>query len=102
MKAIIEGLTYNTETATELGRYSSLARWESNYVDEGLYRTKKGRYFLAGEGGALSRYGRHGRVGGWCEGEKIIPITEDEAREWMERHCDAEEYIAAFGEPEEA
>ena len=35
-------------------------------------------------------------------GEKIIPLSKSDAREWMERHCDADEYVAAFGEPEEA
>lgn len=102
MKKIIEGLTYNTETATELGRYSRRARWDSNYINEGLFRTKKGRYFLAGEGGAMTHYCRRDGDNAWCEGEKIIPITEDEAREWMEEHCEIEEYVAAFGEPEEA
>ena len=102
MKAIIEGRTYNTETATELGNYRWGAYGDFNHIDESLYRTKKGRYFLAGEGGAMTHYCRPCGDNSWCGGEKIIPIEEYEAREWMERHCDVEEYIAAFGEPEEA
>lgn len=102
MKAIIEGRVYNTETATELGRYSRLSPGDFNHVDEGLYRTKKGRYFLAGEGGAMTHYCRSCGSNSWCGGEKITPLEEYEAREWMETHCEVEEYIAAFGEPEEA
>ena len=102
MKSIINGKTYNTETATELGNYRWGAYGDFNHIDESLYRTKKGRYFLAGEGGAMTHYCRSCGDNSWCGGEGITPIEEYEAREWMERHCDAEEYIAAFGEPEEA
>ena len=102
MRAIIEGRMYSTETATELGHYSHLSPNDFNFIDEGLYRTKKGRYFLAGEGGAMTHYSHSCGDNSWCGGEKIIPVEEWEAREWMETHCEAEEYIAAFGEPEEA
>ena len=35
-------------------------------------------------------------------GEGIKCVTEQEARAWMERHADADEYEAAFGPAEEA
>lgn len=102
MKHIIDGKTYNTETAQELGsRWNGLADSDFRHISESLYRTKNDLYFLAGKGGALTRYSRPvgDMTGG---GERIIPLSESEAREWMERHCDADEYVAAFGEPEEA
>jgi len=34
-------------------------------------------------------------------GEKIIPITEDEAKEWVEKYLTVDEYIKIFGECEE-
>ena len=34
-------------------------------------------------------------------GEKIIPMTENEAREWAEAHLDADEYVSVFGDPGE-
>lgn len=34
-------------------------------------------------------------------GEKIIPLSENEAKEWAERNLDVEEYEAIFGEVEE-
>lgn len=102
MKQIINGKTYNTETATELGHYwNGRSDSDFSHISESLYRTKNGQYFLAGEGGPMTRYSRP--VGDMTGGGKgIIPLSESEAREWMERYCDADEYIAAFGEPEEA
>jgi hypothetical protein len=102
MKAIINGKTYNTETATEIGHYSRFGYTDFRYIDEGLFRTKKGNYFLAGEGGAMTHYSHRCSDNSSCGGKKIIPLDESEAREWMEEHCEIEEYIAAFGEPEEA
>ena len=31
----------------------------------------------------------------------FVPYTEDQAKEWLEEHGSAEEYIEEFGEPEE-
>ena len=32
---------------------------------------------------------------------KLIPLTEEQARNWAEKRLDADEYIEIFGEPEE-
>ncbi len=102
MKKTINGKVYNTETAKEIGsNWYSHAR-DINYWCETLYRKKDGEYFLYGEGGANTGYSKW--VPGWNEwssGWKIMPMTEVEAREWAEAKLEAEEYIAAFGEPEE-
>ena len=34
-------------------------------------------------------------------GEKIIPLTEAEAKNWVERYGDVDTYIELFGEVEE-
>ena len=48
----------------------------------------------------MSKYaGRSGNSCSW--GEKIIPMTYEDARAWCEKHIDADGYIAVFGEPEE-
>lgn len=102
MKRIIDGKTYSTETAQKLGEWwNGLSDSDFRHISESLYRTKNGRYFLAGEGGPMTRYSHPvgDMTGG---GEGIIPLSESEAREWMERHGDFPEYVAAFGEPEEA
>lgn len=103
MKQIINGKTYNTETAECIGSYrSGCGPRDFRYVREELYRTKKGAYFTAGEGGPMTSYAVSCGDNSWCGGEEIRPISEEEAKEWMEEHCDTEDYINAFGEPEEA
>jgi len=69
---------------------------------EGLYRTAKGAYFLAGHGGPMTKYAR--RVGNNCSagGSDILPLTECEAKAWAEQHMGAEAYEGAFGPAEEA
>ena len=102
MKAIIQGKLYDTDTADELGDYSYSNRGDFRFWAETLYRTKAGAYFIAGEGGPMSMYARPCGQNETAGGEVIRVVTEADAREWMERNCDADAYIAAFGEPEGA
>lgn len=102
MKKVINGSLYNTETARRLGGWSNTNNYRDfNYCEETLYRTKSGKFFIHGEGGAMSKYAQTINSNEWSGGEKIIPCTYDEAREWAEVHLDGEDYIAAFGEPAE-
>lgn len=96
MKKIISGKVYNTETAEFLGEdsYSNITDW--HYYSEELYRTKKGAYFMHGKGNGLSKYGEHNGDFGYCPGETIEVISEDEARAWAEEHMSAEEYMELF------
>lgn len=100
MKKIIEGKTYNTETAQFLGDWQNLWEGDYHYCREELYRTKKGTYFLYGEGGALSRYARY-YGGSATGGEGFEILSEEKAREWAEKRLSTDEYIKIFGEPEE-
>lgn len=91
MKRIIDGKTYNTETATHVCETSNglpHSDFRSEYSD--LYVTKKGAYFLAGSGGPSSRFAREvedGRSGG----SGIIPLTKSEALDCVERECRTDE-----------
>ena len=86
MKKVIDGLVYNTETAEEIASYSYLGNSDFRHVDETLYKTKKGKYFLAGSGGPMSKYAVPVGNSGYGGGEGIIPLTVEEAREWCEKH----------------
>ena len=102
MKQVIEGKTYNTETAKEIASYgNSLAMSDFRYFDETLFRTKKGAYFLSGEGGAMSKYSRPcgDMTGG---GEGIIVLSVQEALEWCEQHDVGADRIEKEFEVEEA
>ena len=56
---------------------------------------------MYGEGGPLSKYCKQVGLNSWSDGWNIIPMTENEARSWAEKHLDADDYIEIFGEPEE-
>lgn len=101
MKKIINGKMYNTETAKEIDRWSNnLSDRDFNNCTEILYRKKTGEFFLYGWGGAMSKYSD--QCGNMCgSGEAITPLTELEAKEWLEKYSDADKYIECFGEPEE-
>jgi hypothetical protein len=100
MKKVIEGKTYNTETAELLGTWSN--HYGSNdfkHCTEELYKTGKGQFFVYGEGGPMSRWGQsYGNS--TSGGDGILLLTETEAQGWAEAHLTATEYIKVFGEIE--
>lgn len=101
MKKVINGSLYDTETAKLLGEDSYSNPRDFAHWRESLYRTKSGKYFLHGEGGAMTKYAVCVGQNEWSSGEKIIPLDLDSAQKWAEEHLDGDEYIKAFGEPEE-
>lgn len=103
MKKVIDGALYNTETARIIGEWGNgYPTGDFNWCREDLYRTKSGKYFLHGRGGAMSKYSRSCGNNNWCGGEHIEPMSPTAARTWAEEHLSADEYAAEFGEPEEA
>lgn len=86
MKAIIDGLRYDTERAERVAAQESGHRSDDcHYIEETLYRTENGRWFLHGKGGARTRYSES--VGdGWQGGSEIRPLTSEEAMAWLEQH----------------
>lgn len=97
MKKIIHGKMYDTETAKLIGIYSHSKPGDFNYYCEELYRKRSGEYFLAGEGSCLSKYAVSTGQNEVSGSEKIIPLTEDEAKEWAEKYITADEYEEEFG-----
>jgi hypothetical protein len=99
MKKIINGLRYDTEKAIKVGFASrgyinEFPRWEAT-----LYRTpRSGRFFLAGEGGPMSRFAQSEGVNSWGSGSGIIPMSRAEALEWAEQHLSPEEIEKHFGD----
>lgn len=102
MKKIVNGKLYNTETAKLLGEHSKGIPGNLDFIDEELYRTKKGAYFLFAYGGPLSRYSEPNGTGGLQSGQVILPMEESEAKAWAEKHLTADEYLAIFDNVDEA
>ena len=101
MKRVVKGKLYNTDTATCIGSYEYSNAGDFCHVCEELYRKNNGEYFLAGKGGPKTKYREQVSTRGWSSGEKIIPMTIDEAKDWAEEYLSIDTYIEEFGEPEE-
>ncbi|MDY6830978.1 MAG: hypothetical protein SWC96_03925 [Thermodesulfobacteriota bacterium] len=98
MMRIIEGKRYNTETAEKIVDWSnSYPPGDFKRCAESLYRTKKGNWFLAGEGGPMSKYAEPvgDMTGG---GSGIIPLTDQDALQWLEDKEFVDEIEAYFSE----
>jgi hypothetical protein len=101
MIRIIHGKRYDTAKATRVcdcgsngGFSSSDFRWH----DTGLYVTAQGRWFIAGSGGALSRWARPYGQSGACGGAGVEPLTKDEALVELEQRGETEAIEKYFGE----
>lgn len=89
MKRVINGKMYDTNTANEIA--------ETIEYDNGtpkiwrtLYRKKNGEFFLHKEEHAFNDIYN-----------SIKPITENEAKEFAEKHLDGDGYEAIFGHVDE-
>lgn len=95
---IINGLLYSEANSTRLADFHrSLEAYENGWLDEALFRTPNGRFFLSLFGGPDSVH----HIGGWCGGQ-ILPLCEDDVRQWLEMRGLIAEYKAIFGLPEAA
>lgn len=101
MKKVIQGVLCDTSTAKYLGSASYLGDRDFAHWSEKLYRTKSGKFFLYGEGGPASRYAMTIGQNEWSGGEKIQLLSRETAMEWAEENLDDDDYIAAFGDPED-
>lgn len=97
MNKVIRGKRYDTETAERIDSWSYSNPRDFDYVHEVLYRKRGGEFFVYGEGGARSKYSRQVEQNCWSGGEEIRPLTDEEAREWVEEHCDGDTYERLFG-----
>lgn len=85
MYEIINGKQYDTEKAEKIASFwNGCGTNDFKNVEENLYKTKKGAYFIAGEGGAMSKYAESLANGMWSEGSHITPVNKEKAAEWCE------------------
>lgn len=102
MKKIINGKRYDTETAEFIGRWENMYNSaELQYECEKLYRKKTGEFFIYGAGGPASSYAVRTGIHNWSGSSKITPITEGEAKKWVEKNLDGDDYEKYFELEEE-
>ena len=101
MKKIIDGKTYNTETATLVDSLIINSKDSWNNVSEDLYITKNGNFFLCGYGESNTRwavkFGQYKDNKGTLTHD-IQAITKKEALAWCEKNSDAETIEEHFSE----
>lgn len=99
MKKIINQKRYDTETAKSCGSWGNdYSKRDFQWCEETLYQKKTGEFFLYGEGGPMSKYAERVGNSGWSSGERLMPLTYDEARQWAEEKLSVDEYEEIFGE----
>lgn len=96
MKKIINGRKYDTDTAKIIDSYSNECT-NSSYFCETLYQKHTKEFFLYCHGGPMSKYFQS-CDNGWTGGEIIIPLSLDEAKEWVATYSTVEIYETLFGE----
>ena len=101
MKKIINQKRYDTDTAKKLGTREYSHPGDFNWTSETLYQKRTGEFFLHGEGGAASKYAEAVGQNSWSGGERIMPLSFEDARKWAEENLEADEYEAIFGEVSE-
>lgn len=101
MKMIIRGKRYDTKTAMHCAHaHANCPMNDFGYWEEDLYRKTTGEYFIFGRGNAGSRYAEPCGQNCWGAGERIVPLTNEKARQWCEENAN-EEYEEIFGECED-
>ena len=89
MKKIINGKRYDTDKAVCIGSYKHSHAGSINYVNEGLYVTpRSGKYFIAGSGGANTKYSQRVSNNSWSGGDRIQPLSKEDAFEWAQHYLD--------------
>ena len=96
MKKVIEGKIYDTKTAQEICDLPSPTQNPSDFGwhQTTLFRTAKGRFFVAGEGGPRSMWAKTVSMNSWSSGSGLRAVTHGEAHSYMEEaDCTAEQFL---------
>jgi predicted HicB family RNase H-like nuclease len=107
MKRVIDGVTYNTDTATLIARaeedrdFNQYSNEPAVSLEIGLYQTRGGAFFLH----TSTETSRQNAEGEWRDvvRNEFEPLTASEARHWIANSQYQVEVITdVFGEPPEA
>ena len=98
MQWTVDGKEYDTDTAEYVGRYKNTPYHnDTNFYEETLYRKKTGEFFLYGQGNSASKYAYISPGGRRSFAQRIVPLTDEKAKEWMQQHGNGEKCAVLFG-----
>jgi hypothetical protein len=86
LRQVIDGRVYDTDTATEIATASYSNPTDFHHYKETLYKTARGRFFLSGGGGPMSRWARSTGPNETSGSTGILAFSDEDALEWCERH----------------
>lgn len=93
-------MMYDTEKSELICEYEFGGPGDFYYVSESLYKSSKDQFFIEYEGGASSVYSVNCGPNTTTGSDGIRLLDDQQAREFIESHGTAEDYINVFGEPE--
>ena len=91
----INGIAYNTKTAEVIARNGSrreVSHSDERWYNETLYRKRSGEFFLYGSGGIFTKYAKQTGPNSWERSDAILPLTEDEVKQWAMNNLDDNGY----------
>ena len=98
VKVTVDGKEYDTDTTEYVGRYKNTPYHnDTNFYEETLYRKKTGEFFLYGQGNSASKYAYISPGGRRSFAQRIVPLTDEKAKVWMQQHGYGEKCAALFG-----
>lgn len=100
MKKVVNGKLYDTKSAELFCEYSFSNPGDFKHVYEALYKSPNGQFFIEYSGGASSEYGVCCGQNEWSGSSGIRLVSNDDAKEFIEEHGTADDFLMAFGEPE--
>ena len=88
----------NTDTAEHICNWwtSGIGKNDFRYEDVDLYRTRKGTWFLHGEGGAMTRWAHCCSDGTQTWGTDAEVLSLEEAYEWLVRRNEMNEGLEEY------
>ena len=100
MIKIVNNKKYDTETAERIGFDSYGTPGAYGYRCITLYRKQNGEFFLFGNADALVDYDNDLELYWYSveDTDTIVPISLQQAKDWIAKHLPGEKYIAIFGD----
>lgn len=99
MKTRINGLKYDTDTATYVGCYILFADEARESFTETLYYKRTGEFFIYRHGGDCTDDVNDSC---WAVRPEIIPLSIQAAKVWVTCHCSTYKRIRLFGDESDA
>lgn len=88
MRKILKNKVYDSATAELVAHYENCKSADADkHYTEDLHRKKTGEFFIHGKGGTKSPY---------ADGEKVIPMSFEQAKYWGHNTLSADEYTKIF------